>query len=385
MDKDIIPFKLQGSSERSEEWFLLTLRQEEIMSNWEFKALRFSSSGKPKLGSLSAEQMARKDDYVRALSEAGKSFISKPRFSNYFVRESISVRGSKPLFAGNIEYGYCQALHGEETAVAAYRSRYKGENYKHIVLGIVAGSRPGSIAAPCGNCRDIILDELILDELDTELEIVSGISQGGLAIVSNIQDYLFEDFCSIPIAHFAQELQHRISDFFHDGTVAENILDIAEFAQTLVYDAYSQKDIHPERKYNTVVYGRYRAYVGAHDGMCDFHPIYALRDAVRQARRNNDPFIRCVLIAAKDFGGGVPHVMYKDRQHLFELNLDAELLLDKEQDPPVYLITYKDDCITGAWKTSVKEWLPIPFSPRSFGPEFIAHHTEYLKNKQAQY
>lgn len=349
------------------------------MKDWEFKALQVSSSGKSKLGPLSVEQAEKTDDYTRVLSTAVESKVSNPKFSKYYVKEAIGISGSDFFPAGNIEYGYCQALHGEECSIAVLQSIYRKDFKDKIILGIVAG-KPGNIPAPCGNCRDIMLDEL-----GTNFEIVSGAPEGGIAVVSKISDYLFEDFHTITIGQLTQESKSLISDFFDESTVRENILDIAKSGEFLVHDAYSSNNIHPERKYIGVVYGRYRPYVGAYDVMCDYHPIYALRDAVRLARRNNDPFIRCALIACKDFRVGMPHVMYKDRQHLLELNIEAELLLEQEQDPPVYLIIYKDNEITGIWKTSIKQWLPFPFSPYAFGPEFIESFTQYLKKKQAQF
>lgn len=117
--------------------------------------------------------------------------------------------------------------------------------------------------------------------------------------------------------------------------------------------------------------------------MCDYHPVYALRDAIRQARRANDPFAQSVVIVSEDFGDKrAPQVMYKDRQHLLELNLQAELLAGKENNPPVWLATYgAQRRVTAAWRTSVKEWIPFPFIPRNFGQDFIEYLTSYFQAK----
>ncbi|MBI4160473.1 MAG: hypothetical protein HY506_01030 [Candidatus Yanofskybacteria bacterium] len=72
--------------------------------------------------------------------------------------------------------------------------------------------------------------------------------------------------------------------------------------------------------------------------------------------------------------------MYKDRQHLMELNLQAELLAGQENDLPVYLATYSSqEQIIDVWRTSITEWLPLAFSPRNFGPEFIEYLTNYFR------
>jgi hypothetical protein len=130
--------------------------------------------------------------------------------------------------------------------------------------------------------------------------------------------------------------------------------------------------------------------------MCEYHPIYALRDAVRQARRNRSARIKQVVIVAPSAGKDIPpHVMYKDRQHLMELNLQGELMSGDPRDPQVHLITYDESnyekngrlfegALAGVWTTSVKEWLPFPFSPANFGPEFVKRLTDYYKKKDRE-
>lgn len=123
--------------------------------------------------------------------------------------------------------------------------------------------------------------------------------------------------------------------------------------------------------------------------MCDYHPIYAGRDAVRQAIRNFDPFISKLVVVRHTTPNTTlfkaPHVMYKDRQHLLELNLQAELILDKEQDPPVFLINYQVENtrprVIDAWTTTLKTWLPFPFTARNFGPEFLQFLEKYYQNR----
>ena len=102
--------------------------------------------------------------------------------------------------------------------------------------------------------------------------------------------------------------------------------------------------------------------------MCDYHPIYALRDAVRQVRRENDVTTGLTAIYVVCCGDGTlpPDVMYKDRQHLLELNLQTELIMGKENNPPIYLGTMIKGVLTGMWRTSVKEWLPFPFTASNF-------------------
>lgn len=335
------------------------------MSNWSFKSVRLGPEGAVNLVGLSLARAAKIQAYTRVLRVAARSKVANPSFSNYFVRESIGPHDGKPKPAGNIEYGFCQSLHGEESATTAFRTYYGRGGSRKPLLGIIAGS-PGNIATPCGNCRDILLDDL-----GGDFEIVSGAADGGIAVVANMRDYLYPSFYKMPGSKIKPEVLTRIRFAIRDG-------------ELLVNDAYSPKDKHPERRYHALIATASDNFVGARDVMCEYHPIYALRDAVRQARRANFPFVQFVVIVCRDFGGGPPHVMYKDRQHLFELNLQAELLTGKQQNPPVYLATYLDQkTLTGVWKTSVKEWLPMPFSPRNFGPAFIEHLTKYFQGLES--
>jgi len=282
------------------------------------------------------------------------------------VRTGVGSVQNKMLPAGNIEYGLCQALHGEETAVATFRSHYGRTNVEEAILGIIDGN-PENISGPCGNCRDIMLEDLGAD-----FEIVSGAADGGVAVVAKMSQYLFSGFRSLDIGSISPDIQKKIKVVIRDGAL-------------LVNDAYSSEYIHPERRYHALIATQINYFIGARDIMCDYHPIYALRDAIRQARRANDPSVQSVIIVCENFGGGAPQVTYKDRQHLLELNLQAELLAGRENDPPVWLVTYDaQKRVTGAWKTSVKEWIPFAFNPRSFGQEFIENLANYFRGLRRQ-
>jgi cytidine deaminase len=338
------------------------------MADWEFKTVRYDG-GKTILVDLSPKQQKRIQIYCEVLEKAKFSNVANPIFSNYFVKGSIGLSdgyGLKP--AGNIEYGICQALHCEESAVAAFRSAHGRSTKKDDIILVILSGSPGAFASPCGNCRDIMLEDL-----GEDFEIICGAPEGGIAVVTKMKDYLVEDFKEITINNGPPSVD--IHSFL------EKLLKTVSAGEQLENDAYSPKEIHPERRYYALIATRYGDYIGARDVMCEYHPIYALKDAIRQARRVNDPYIDYVIIVCEDFGGGPPHVMYKDRQHLIELNLQQELLLDEERDPKVYLATHKQREIIRFWQTSIKEWLPFAFTPRNFGPEFIKRLEKYYQQK----
>ncbi len=174
--------------------------------SWEFKALRIQP-GKA-LTELSEEQRKRTDRYSKVLKKALRSTVPNPIFSNYFVREAVGTIKANMLPAGNIEYGYCQALHGEEAAIAVFRSGCK-QGGDPPVLGIVAG-KEGEIPRPCGNCRDILFDGF-----GPDLEFASGAPEGGLGIISKLSDYLFDNFQKIP----------RIKVMYLEDSLITNIWD----------------------------------------------------------------------------------------------------------------------------------------------------------------
>ena len=321
------------------------------MPDWNFKTIEETQTG-IEFVELTYEQVERILLYREALRTASKSDVANPRFSNYFVKAAIGTPSLPMIPAGNIEYGHCQALHGEESAVAAFRSRYGRKTDKPVIIGLIAGAE-GNIATPCGNCRDILADDL-----GRNVEIVSGAASGGLAIVARLEDYLFE-----PIR--PGELK-----FHAPGTI--------ERGKRLTSDFYSP-DVRPERRYVASISTSKGAFIGCRDLMCEYHPIYPLEDAVRAATRENDFNLNRAIITCED---QTPHVMYRDRQHLLEFNLYGELLEGKERDPPVYLVTTINGQISRVLQTSVKEWLPLPFSPRNFGPEFVRKLEEALRAKQ---
>lgn len=325
------------------------------MKRWEFKNTLLRDNGKVIFTELSEEQKKRIPDYIEVLRVAHSSDVPKPSFSDYFCKEAIGPVGGLKLAAGNIEYGVCKALHGEEAAVAAYRSFYrrKDKNEK-VVLGMVSG-QSGQIPALCGNCRDILLDEFGLD-----LEIIAGAFDGGLATVISMRDYLFSDFEKF----YNSYIGHGLLSYY------EEIMAHWE-TNGINNDVYSG-DLYPERKYYAMINTSIGKYFGAFDIMCDYHPIYPLRDAIRQIRRKNTLFsinnVSILFRGLKD--GALPHVMYKDRQHLLELNAQAEQFCQAKMDPPVFLFDSRDGQFVSMYKTNVKQWLPFAFVPQAFNNNF---------------
>jgi len=297
---------------------------------------------------LNSHQERLVPDYLEALRVASSSQVSSPIFSHYIVREAIGPIGKKKYPAGNIEYGHLQALHGEESAIVTLKTHYPlydGE----VILGIIAGEE-GNIGAPCGNCRDLMLDTM--GGRPEKLHIVSGAQTGGLAIATDLRTYLFEEYEQVDSL---------------TQSIAQEVELIRINAQEKMYDPYSPPDHpYPERIYLAGISdGNGALFTAGHWVDADYHPTYAIENAIVQAGSNI--FMDHVVILSHNPNGQPPHVMYRDRQRLFGHNQKQEDILEKQLNPKIILVNESGGELQ-IWQTTVKEWLPLPFSADSFGP-----------------
>lgn len=302
---------------------------------------------------LTIEQELKIPDYRSVLKIAASSQVALPVFSNYFVKEAIGPVGGKKYPAGNIEYGHLQALHGEESAIVALRMNYP-DYTGDVVLGIIAGEE-GNIASPCGNCRDIMLDTM--NGQADKLHIVSSAQNGGLAIVTDLRSYLFDEY---------REITEKDRDSLLP-ILASEIEYIKQNLHGKTYDPYSPPNHpYPDRLYTVgISNGRNNIFVGGHQVDAAYHPTYALENAISQAE--DDVSIDHVLILSSNPDGKPPHVMYRDRQRLFEQNQKQEDILGTATNPRILLINNNGQGEIKIWRTTIKEWLPLPFSSDNFG------------------
>jgi len=341
------------------------------MVEWEFKRAVPTRCGGWEVKPLDNDQLERLRSYQMSLEEAKDSKISNPVFSKYHVRSCVVSSDKTRSRGGNIEYGLCQALHGEESVVVSFRDSHQGAFFSHPgVLGLIAGA-PGNPATPCGNCRDILLDEF-----GTDFEVVSGAGEGGLALVVKFEDYLFDRFEKIN--------QRDLADWIN----IKDLESLIKQGRRLEDIPYFDGKVHPERRYFAVVTGKNgKQYVGASEGLVDYHTNYALRDALRTMRKEGGFMPSDVIIIGESESNTPPHVMYKDRQHLLE-RIDRGIPLSgfgPELDVSVTLINVNPEkfSVVSAWQTSAREWLPMPFTPANLGSELNAHLKEYDEGKRA--
>lgn len=302
---------------------------------------------------LSRKQERMIHDFAEVLEIASLSKVASPVFSHFFVKEAIGPVGKKKYPAGNIEYGHLQALHGEESAVVTLKTNYP--NYDgEVVLGIINGEEENT-ASPCGNCRDIMLDTM--NGQPDKLHIVSGAQSGGLAVVTDLRSFLFDEFSEVA-GGLRDELLPVVSS---ESKYINNNL------RGKMYDPYSPPDHpYPDRIYTVGINnGKGNIFVGGHQVDAAYHPTYAIENAIQQA--GDDVTMHHILVLSSNPDGKPPHVMYRDRQRLYEQNQKQEDILGKSTNPRILLVNDNGQGEVKIWETSVKEWLPLPFSSDNFG------------------
>jgi cytidine deaminase len=236
---------------------------EELNSIWNFKQVK-KIEEILHFVSLPEKLKKRIKDYDEVLRVASASEIADPIFSKYFVKEAIGPEGMTKIPAGNIEYGYKQALHGEEAAITAFRRDFNDYGGKQIILGIVAGEE-GNIPSPCGNCRDFLSDFAYAEQID----VVSGTENGGIATVSSFKDYLFDDYRVLkPEMKKLKEIDFEVRR-------------IRDLAKRWTYDPdSSSSSLFPERNYQVLLRTINWPYHAGHRVGADYHPVYAIENAI---------------------------------------------------------------------------------------------------------
>lgn len=331
------------------------------MSKWILRAGRLVDGG-VKLADLSQLQRDRLPTYCDVLDTARQSRVPSAHHSNYPVRGSIAPVGQQALPAGNIESGYAESLHMEESCVAVYCSKYGRNNGEPVVMVIIAHG-----ATPCGDCRDLLSSQF------RDLEVITNEPGSSEAIVMSCRDYVHDVF--------------RVADETTRCAIVGEMIETVRTGRNLENDAYPPKrdDESFKRKYYACVVTQRGRYYGALDTVCHYRPIYPIQDAVRQARRQHDPFVHSVIIVGEDCGDVFPNVMYGDRQYLAEL-IDMATAIDGEsRNPTIYLATcaHRGETIDDVGLTTAREWLALPFSPRKLGEESFARFSAYHKSRMA--
>lgn len=335
------------------------------MSEWKLSGARFTGD-KVEKTPFTPPYISYARDIDHAIRVAAMTKLADPQQSKYVVGGGIGYFGQEKYTAGNTEYGLATADHMEQRAKATHEFNQGKIGFdKPAILAIVVGQE-GGYAGCCGNCRDVLRDTPGAVE---HLTIVNAFREGGDAIVYPFKDLLVDAYPKV----------NRLAD---DERVAIHHAIEEAFNPRTSFDIYSQSPAADRRRYVLQIGQDDKDLTWGHDSDHAFHTTTAAEVARIMMRLDGNPFFDRALFIGEETDGSPPDVLYRDRQALLAINLDQELLLGQEINPRVTLATYnKQKEIAGVWHTTVKDMLPLPFTPKNFGPDFMAH----LKQKTREF
>ncbi|NTV23559.1 MAG: hypothetical protein HGA85_04250 [Nanoarchaeota archaeon] len=250
------------------------------------------------------------------------------------------------FLGGNFEYGLGRGVHGEHSSLthAAQEIGHALNNYWRIVTLYI--DVPGR-CAPCGDCRDFMLS---LYEPMTR----------GLPLLGENFEIVSSDENRFYVVKFP-ELLFPLNKM--------KMAQPSEVAMVLEYqeaNEMARKSVHAP--WLPAWLANYTAVAAVGKGVpgslfvgVDFHGTYPIGSILSKLIEGEvDPEkIEYLAIISED-QDNLPEVLYKDRQD--SLYLNTVLAAARKQDDldlPVYIVSEKGF----GRKTSVKEWLPMPFSP----------------------
>lgn len=288
------------------------------------------------------EERSRALEAVIASQDANAT----PRQSGYHVRAAAWTKnGIYP--GGNMEYGLSDAfIHGESAAVTHAYAREKNPDIKAIGFSSEATTPDELIVRPCGNCRDILNDYVSPDTL-----IANGNEH--VVMIGRLSSYLAQDF------ERAEDFEWWNEEEFWPG--AESV--------SWGIDAFLPDELKG-RMYGAVLLGK-EEIVGSHytNGAYDSTtPGVVAINALRYVG-NVEMDLKRVVYA--HFGDELtpPHVFYRDRQAMLEMDEVIARQVSRSGKLPVSLLSIDRDTqqVIGEWRTNTAEMLPYPFTPGEFG------------------
>jgi cytidine deaminase len=293
------------------------------------------------------------DQNYQKVLEIAMNAKATPAQSNYHVRSGAMTKSGRFFHAGNHEYSITRSMHGEETLVANVLEAV-GPNDPIVSLGFV-GHDEGGIAAPCGNCRDILRQYI-----SPEAVVLYGSEEGGKATVMPFSRYIVEDFIEIKGARGSLSI---LASEFKSHSIIFAVQDALKKADAS-WDIYTSKDqvygASLEFKRSNDTFSRVSAGL---ETTVAYHPTLPIQGVVSALDFTEDKWPseigRLFLISRH----GMPQVPYLDRQALQELSDRINSLRDESQPIPIWLFHMNDENnIQAAWVTDSDEWYPYPFS-----------------------
>lgn len=293
---------------------------------------------------VSAQEISRCFELV----EAAKRSTPRPTQSNFFVRSAAMVDTEEIALGGNREGMLSHAwIHGETAAISTAKQMYGERPIIGIGYYFPGGNLEVGAIASCGNCRDILIEEA------PNAIIAAGNEEG--IVIGNVNLMRFGPAVSVPAQSISPEV---ISGCLRAKGMGIEVY-LPESLRGVVYVALLLTEggnLIPGSLYTNAGY--------------DYIPpgISAL-----QCYRHSPA--SCDDIKGAFFAGfgSLPNVYYRDRQALLELD---EVLQTRFNRSIALSVTCMNIDTAGrrvveAVQTNVAEWMPYPFSPRSFGMDSV--------------
>ena len=271
--------------------------------------------------------------------------FSDPNQSGFQVRAAGITENGDIITGGNKENSHSDAyVHGETAVVSRIRDEYGKMPIKAIGFYKEGNNITQSDISPCGACRDVLIQQT-----SPNLLLMSG--NKNKVVVLKLKDFIFENFHQI-----------KPEDLDKTGT------DEALIALRRGISSYLPENLKKE------IYGvsivdqngeQYRGSLYTNSGYDAITPGLAAVQTWNNSGVKKRADIDKIVIVSRS---NKLSPFYRDRQALSELADITRLKTNRETGVRVELIELDEfDKIKRAFSTNTDEWMPLPFSARSFG------------------
>ena len=281
-------------------------------------------------------------EMCQKLISKAKNAFSDPNQSGYKVRAAGITKNGDIVTGGNKENSHSDAyVHGEIAVVSRIRDQYGNIPIKAIGF-FKEGENVG--VTPCGACRDVLIQQTSLD-----LILVAG--NEDKIVVNKLKDFTFENFRPI-------EPKNLDKVGIKDARIA---LDKG-------IDVYLPENLKKKVYGVSVVDQNTEKYRGSHYTNAGYDAITPGLAAVQtwnnSALKKRADIKKIIFVSREN----IPSPFYRDRAALSELADITRLFANRQTGVQVELIQLDElNNIKNAVITDTDEWLPRPFSARSFG------------------
>jgi len=295
-------------------------------------------------------------EMCQKLISKAKTAFSDPSQSGYYVRTAGITENGDIVTGGNKENSLSDAyVHGETAVISHIR-----DVYGKVPIKAIGFYKDGDVdqltISPCGACRDVLIQQTSPDLL-----LVAGNKDN--IVVSKLKNFTFENFKPIEGQEFTK------------GRAVDNAL----IALNQGVDAYLPQDLK-RKLYGVAIVdqmGRnYRGSLYTNAGYDAITPGLAAVQTFINSNIDHRVDINQIVFVSKN---NIPSPFYRDRVALSELCDITRLSTNRQSSIEVQLIQMDEsDNISKVSVTNTDEWVPYPFSARSFGMDEVIER-QYAK------